>query len=94
MDSIHSRTVQPRLFRFSLILTQKEFFDIITGYLRFTDKNFFQRQRQDLVKVGLRRGELRQDFISAPSYGQGMQRTSFFFFNYIKDRQQLIGFLL
>ena len=40
--SAHKSNVQLLRFKFSLQLTQKEFFDIIAFHLRFTDKNFFQ----------------------------------------------------
>ena len=33
------------LFAFSINLAKNEFLDVIANYLRFTDKDFFQRKR-------------------------------------------------
>src|SRR5699024_5135748 len=60
----------------SFIHLKNDTFDVITDYLRFADKDFFQRKREHFHKGRLQLPDLREDlFLSAP-HGESEKLSS------------------
>jgi len=82
------------LLAFSINLAKNEFLDVISYYLRFTDKYFFQRKRQRLKENRIHCFKYRCDFLPAATHGQCMQLSSFFILHNSKSIQYLLFSLI
>ena len=58
------------LLLFSLKLAKNELFDVITHYIRLTDKYLLKGERQRLKEYGVYRGENCHDLRLVPTHGK------------------------